>query len=265
MTLSHVLWIGGAPGAGKTTVATRIARRHGLRWYGADTRTWVHRDRALAADNAAAHKWEAMEPAKRWTTPTPKEMLEMSLHRERGAMVVEDLRALPRSPLVVAEGTTVPAWAAGEQGIWLIPTHQFQETAFAKRELAPSVAALYRLYTEVVEREAHEHGVRVLTIDGTRDVDAVAAQVEQLFEPILRAGPRAETIAERRALLREANAAIVDQVRGYYGRPWASGDPEPVAREFFCECGETACVEVVLASVAQAASAPVVAPGHNGG
>ncbi len=29
--LRHVHWIGGPPGTGKTAVATRIARRHGLR------------------------------------------------------------------------------------------------------------------------------------------------------------------------------------------------------------------------------------------
>jgi cytidylate kinase len=40
----HTLWIGGAPASGKTTVATRIARRHGLRLYSADTRTREHRD-----------------------------------------------------------------------------------------------------------------------------------------------------------------------------------------------------------------------------
>jgi adenylylsulfate kinase-like enzyme len=41
--LRHVLWIGGAPGSGKTTIATRLARRHGLRLYSADTKTWEHR------------------------------------------------------------------------------------------------------------------------------------------------------------------------------------------------------------------------------
>ena len=52
--LVHTLWIGGAPATGcgapatgKTTVATRIARRYGLRLYSSDTRTWVHRDHAL--------------------------------------------------------------------------------------------------------------------------------------------------------------------------------------------------------------------------
>jgi len=262
--VEHVLWIGGAPGAGKTTVATLIARRHGLRWYGADTRTWEHRDRALREGNAAAHRWEAMDPAERWMTPTPEEMLAMSLHRERGAMVVDDLRALPRAPLVVAEGTTLPAWAvkAPSPAVWLIPTREFQERAFAERQLAPGVAALYRLYTDVVAQEAREHGVHVLTIDGAKNIPAVAAEVEGLFGEALAAGPRAETSDERHRLLREANLTIVEQVRGYYARPWANGDPEAVEREFLCECGDPTCDAQVLAPIAEAAAGAVFAPNH---
>jgi hypothetical protein len=97
-TLRHVLWIGGPPGAGKSSVATRLARRYGLRWYNADTRTWQHRDRALRTGNAAACRWEAMTPEQRWVGSTPRQMLEGSLHVERGPMVIDDLRACPIRP-----------------------------------------------------------------------------------------------------------------------------------------------------------------------
>jgi hypothetical protein len=205
-----------------------------------------------------------MPPTERWTRPTPEEMLEMWLHRERGPMVVDDLRALPNSPLVIAEGTTLPAWAVEEpaRGVWLIPTREFQERAFAERQLPPPVTALYRLYTEVVTEEAREHGVRVLAMDGARDAASVVEEVEELFGDALAAGPHAETLDERRRLLREANLTIVEQVRGYYARPWASGEADSVVWAFACECGDRACTADLRLTVGAVAAGPALAPGH---
>ena len=104
--MQHVLWIGGPPGSGKTSVATRLARRHGLRWYGADAHTWAHRDRALREGNAAAERWERWRHTMDPTVPA-EELFAMSLHKERGAMIVDDLRATDPSPLTVAEGTPI--------------------------------------------------------------------------------------------------------------------------------------------------------------
>jgi hypothetical protein len=262
--LRHVLWIGGAPASGKTTIATRIARRHGLRWYGADTRTWEHRDRAIAQGVAAAVRWEAAAPEERWTAATPAERLELSLHRERGPMVVDDLQALPRSPLVVAEGSTLPAAAVRDPGraLWLVATPEFQRARLDERPLDPGVRELYLLLADTIEREAAEHGVPTLVVDGARGIDATLAAVERHFGHALREGPLAETVVERRALLREANEAVVAQVRGYHARSWAEGDADGAARAFLCECGDRSCEATVEVPVGAAAAAPVLAPGH---
>ena len=179
---------------------------------------------------------------------TPPEMLDMSLHVERGPMVLDDLRALPDSPLLLAEGSTIPAHAVSNgiadrsHAVWSIPTFEFQRSLL--RPLGgtpPGPMALYLLLRDRIAREASEHGVPTLILDGSLDLEATVATVEELFAAALAGGPCAETRAERRALLREANEAIVAQVRGYYARPWAVGDAESVVREFLCECGNTAC------------------------
>lgn len=258
-----------APGSGKTTVAKRRARRHGLRLYGADTQTWAHRDRALAASNAAAHRWESLTPAERWECSTPAELVAMSLHRERGQMVVDDLGALPDSPLVVAEGSTLPAWAVScgiaerSHAVWLIPTKEFQRAQLAARATPAGHARLYLLLGEVIAREAEEHRAPTLVVDGSSGIADTADAIERLFADALATGPLAHTLDERRALLRETNEMIAAQVRGYHARPWAHGDPEGVVRDFVCECGDRACEADVRLSMGELTAGPALARGHD--
>jgi hypothetical protein len=267
-SLAHVLLIGGPPATGKTTVATHLARRHGLRWYCADTRTWEHRDRALAAGVPGAQRWEMRTPRERTEVASSDELLAMSLHRERGPMVVDDLRALPRSPSTVAEGSVVPAAAVSagiadaSRAVWLLPTREFQEARLAERGSSDHVRQVFTLFADVIRREAEEHGVPTLTIDGSTGVEEVVTALEERFAAALAEGPRASGRAERRVLLREANVAIVGQVRGFFARPWADGDSESVVRSFLCECGDRECTASVEATVGGADAGPVLAPGH---
>jgi len=210
-------------------------RRHGLRLYSADTRTWEHRDRAVAAGIEAAVRFEALGPH---ADVTDDERLAMSLHRERGPMVMDDLRALPPAPLVIAEGSVVPAAGVRdpERAAWLL------------RPLTRRERRVDALVARVIEAEA----VRVIR----------AEEVEARFAAAIAAGPRARDREERRALLREMNDAEANQLRGYFRRWWADGDPEAVERDFACECGDPGCLADVRAPVAALRLGPLIMGGH---
>ena len=178
--------------------------------------------------------------------------------------MVEDLLALPRAPLVVAEGSTLPAAAVRDRSraVWLLPTAEFQRARLEERGLSTGARGLFLLLAETIEREASEHDVPLVAVDGGHGIADIVAAVEQRFSAALAEGPWAETLAERQALLREANEAVVAQVRGYFARPWAEGDAEEVVRTFLCECGDPVCESSVEAIVAVAAAAPVVTSAH---
>ena len=255
--LRHVLWIGGAPGVGKTTVATRLARRHGLRWYSADARTWAHRDVALAAGHEAAARWEALRPEGRAAVlaEDPAKLLRLNLDLERGPMILADLRALPGSPLVVADGSSVlpelvaQGHADRARSVWLLPTTELLLERHAGRG-QERLLPYRRLVAEAIERQAVEAGVQVLRLDGSLGIDETLGAVETLFADALAEGPLAVGVEERRLLLRFANEAVVEQARGFLARPWAEGDEATFRRQFLCECDDPECTEVVVLAVA---------------
>ena len=100
-------------------------------------------------------------------------------------MVIDDVRALPTAPIIVAEGSTVPASIVGDgiadrtRAVWLLPTEGFQQA-----QLAGHVAGARRLYSllrNVIEQEARAYGAPVLSVDGTRGVDEITRAVEGTF------------------------------------------------------------------------------------
>jgi shikimate kinase len=199
--LSHVLWVGGAPGAGKSTVARRLAQCYGLHLYDTDAMMSAHGRRVTAGEAPYLHRFIAMSQDERWANRTPAEMLD-TFHWFRGegfSLIADDLRALPAG--TVAEGFRLlphlvrPLLTDVNRAVWLLPTAEFRRDALASRgstwELAGktsdperalrNLAERDRMFTERLAGETRRLGCRTLHLDRGITADEVFARVSELF------------------------------------------------------------------------------------
>ncbi|MEV5747914.1 shikimate kinase [Actinoallomurus sp. NPDC052308] len=139
--LRNVYWIGGGSGSGKSTIARRLADRHGLPLYDTDAVMPDHARRMPAEQAPYLGRFAAMDMDERWVTRSPQEMLD-TFHWYQGegfALIVEDLLALSADGPVIAEGFRLlpdlvrPLLAETGHAVWLLPTNEFRQKVFEGR------------------------------------------------------------------------------------------------------------------------------------
>lgn len=139
--LRHVYWVGGGSGAGKSTVARRLAERHGLRLYGTDEVMSDHAVRCPPEDCPSLRAFIGMDMDTRWVNRPPETMLE-TFHWFRGEgfqLIVDDLLTLPEAPGVIVEGFRLlprlvqPLLADPRQALWLLPSPELRRLALDSR------------------------------------------------------------------------------------------------------------------------------------
>jgi hypothetical protein len=202
--LRHVYWIGGGSGAGKSTVARRIAARHGLRVYATDDVMADHARRSTSEDAPLLHEFMDMGMDERWVSRLPNTMLE-TFHWFRGEgfdLIVEDLLRLPREPGVIAEGFRLlprlvePLLSVPSRAVWLLPTPAFRravvegrggsasgflaETTDPERALR-NLLERDRMFTDVLREEAARLGLPAIEVDATMTEDDLAERVTEVF------------------------------------------------------------------------------------
>jgi hypothetical protein len=202
--LRDVRWIGGGSVAGKSTIARRLAFRHGLHLYECDPMQSVHTGRSNSEDHPLLFRFMEMSMDERWALRSPEEMFATwpAAHGEGFELIVEDLIALPTEPPVLVEGYKLlprlvhALLSHTGQAVWLIPTPAFRPIGLDRRgtlwEMAnqtsdPERALTNRLardamLTEQIAQEAAAFGLPMITIDGKGElddlVDSVAAALE---------------------------------------------------------------------------------------
>ncbi len=195
--LAPVVWIGGPPCAGKTSVARQLADRYGLHAYHFDCHEADHITRSSPAQQPALHAFLKMTMDERWVLRSPREMAHTAIRSwtQRFPLVLEDLRALPTEPPIVAEGAglfpeiVAPLVASPHQAVWLVPTAAFCATMRRRRGSAmpAETSDPERAWRNLIDRDillaryvrhrAVERGLAVIEIDGSRSIDEVTAAV----------------------------------------------------------------------------------------
>ena len=205
--LRGVYWIGGGSGAGKSTVARRLAGHYGLPVYATDDVMPDHARRMVPADSPFLAEFAAMDMDERWVSRSPETMLE-TFHWFRGegfGLIVDDLLRLAGSsgprPGVIAEGFRLlprlvrPLLADPGHAVWLLPTPGFRRAAFASRGSLLQIAGRTsdperalrnllerdRMFTDRLRDEAGQPGLPVIEVDAAMTEDELVKRVAEAF------------------------------------------------------------------------------------
>jgi hypothetical protein len=201
--LWHVYWIGGASGSGKSTIARRLANKHGLRLYSTDEAMGDHARRWRPEDCPKLTEFVKMSMDQRWVNRSPQTMLE-TFHWFRGegfGLIIEDLLALPRDQGVIAEGFRLlphlvkPLLHNPRHGVWLIPTPEFRLAAFESRgtmwtipnktsnpkRALSNLLERDRLFTERLQDTLETTGLPTVKVDDRLTEDVLESWIARKF------------------------------------------------------------------------------------
>ncbi|HJW48982.1 MAG TPA: hypothetical protein VJ726_06165 [Candidatus Limnocylindria bacterium] len=208
--LAHVLWIGGGPQAGKTTLSRLLAGKWDLKIYNID---WHAVREHAGRPGTAVAAFQQLSMDERWAVPSANELLERSITiwQDGFALVLEDLLALPRSRTIVAEGPGAFPWCVApvisspRQAIFLVPTRERRDIVATRRwgsgqlERFPGIVDRERALINVSARDAlldariasscADLGLRCERLDGSLDLDDSLALLEDHFREHLPATP----------------------------------------------------------------------------
>ena len=207
--LRHVLFIGGPPDSGKTTIADALAEQHGLQVYHFDRHEMEHFSRADAVRHPALYGShpDRVTTEERWLGSSPERdgrgddrLLERTLRHGTSKTFWPCRTRRTSLPRVRASSPSCCRhyWPIPIQAIWLVPSPAFKVTSSIRRDKPgsrwettdPDLAQRNLIERDLimgkyVHDSARELGLQVYEVDGSRSLEQVRADIEQFFGSLL--------------------------------------------------------------------------------
>ena len=203
--MSHVLWMGGGPDAGKTSVAMLLAEQHALQLYACDEHAEEHWENVVSQDPSSfGYQLMQLPVEERWLQPPETQLRNLlRITQDDLPLVIADLLAMPNDRLIIVEGNLPPELIAplitsSHQAIWLVASAAFYQASFFRRtkdlghkdkqnpdQTLANHMTRDKLFTQYVKNEVSTRGLALLEIDESLTLSEVMQKVEAHFGAFL--------------------------------------------------------------------------------
>ena len=138
--LAHILWMGGSPCSGKTSIADLLVDQYSLVVYHVDEMFDEYRWQVTQENQPNLYKWTHTPWNDLWMQSRERLLEEaVGCYGEQFEMIVRELNEKSSKERVLVEGSSLlPDRVAEilrerEQGIWIVPTERFQRMRYRER------------------------------------------------------------------------------------------------------------------------------------